>query len=216
MKELLAIVGDIHGDAGRLASLLKAVKGRRLIFVGDYINRGKDSNRTLTQLIRLRQAFPSTVFLRGNHEQSFLEYLSDDLPFYKFASMGGLSTLKSYLTHASHDIRSEVLNVLPQEHLGFIEACGDYLETEEMIVSHCGIDPSNPDSRARADMVMESHNELFAGHFHPQKLVICGHYVQPSRLPYICSNLICIDTGCGTSGGPLTALLLPERIFVQR
>jgi serine/threonine protein phosphatase 1 len=216
MNEKFAIVGDIHGDADRLASLVKAVEGRRLVFVGDYINRGKDSKCALDQLIELRERSPLTVFLRGNHEQGLLEYLRGAIPFYKFAALGGLSTIRNYLTHASYDVRNEFRAVFSREHLRFIEASVDYFEMPEVIISHCGIDPVNPYGRGHAEMVVTSHEQIFSEGFRPEKLVVCGHYVQTSGLPYISNNVICLDTGCGTAGGPLTALLLPERTFIQR
>jgi hypothetical protein len=50
----------------------------------------------------------------------------------------------------------------------------------------------------------------------PQRLVVFGHYVQDDMKPYVSDGLVCIDTGSGTlPDGPLTALVLPDRQFIQ-
>jgi serine/threonine protein phosphatase 1 len=156
------------------------------------------------------------VFLLGNHELALLSFLKGALPFHQFAGLGGIATIRAYLSHAARDVRAEFLGVFPSSHRRFVESCHDFFETPALIVSHCGIDPSNPESRAKVDMAESRHEELFSGEFDHAKLVVCGHYVQTSCLPYVRRNLICLDTGCGTAGGPLTALLLPERTFLQR
>jgi len=45
------------------------------------------------------------------------------------------------------------------------------------------------------------------------RTVIMGHLVQ--KKPFDSGHLIAIDTGCGFPGHKLTALLLPERTFIQ-
>jgi len=39
--------------------------------------------------------------------------------------------------------------------------------------------------------------------------------MQNSGRPYNSDHLICLDTGCGIIGGPLTAVILPEREFIS-
>lgn len=114
------------------------------------------------------------------------------------------------------NVRAEFLDVFPYDHREFLASCPDFFETADFIVSHCGINPRNPSSRTRADMVTASHEELFLQDLNVAKVVVCGHYTQASGRPYVRKNFICLDTGCGTAGGPLTALLWPERVFIQR
>jgi len=215
MSREFAIIGDVHGDASRLIQLLESLRNRRLIFVGDYLDRGGETRRTLEHLVELKDRHPETVFLRGNHEASFLAFLDGKLQFYEFAALGGIPTIKAYLSRATSDVRVEFLRVFPASHRHFIESCADFFETSDLIVSHCGINPDTPTSRDALDIVMGTHEQLFSPEFDPPKLVVCGHYAQTSGLPYTRGNFICIDTGCGTLGGPLTALLMPERQFLQ-
>ena len=68
------IVGDIHGNLESLSfcinKFLEQVhSGKSIIFLGDYVDRGKNSIECITLLFKLKTMFPKNVFLlRGNHE----------------------------------------------------------------------------------------------------------------------------------------------------
>lgn len=216
LNEHIAIIGDIHGDADRLSFLIRRTRGRRRIFVGDYVNRGAETRRTLDQLSNLREEDPWTICLLGNHEVALLDFLAGALPFHRFAGIGGIATIRSYMSRASGDVRAEFFATFPDSHHRLLSSCQDYFETPELLVSHCGLNPDDVTSRERMDMVMGRHQTLFSPAFAAPKLVVCGHYVQLSCRPYVRDQVVCLDTGCGTlADGPLTALLLPERTLVQ-
>jgi serine/threonine protein phosphatase 1 len=69
------IIGDIHGMLRSLRTLLDAVREQdpspRLIFAGDYVNRGPDARGVIDLLLTLPNAF----FIRGNHDDVFDEIL---------------------------------------------------------------------------------------------------------------------------------------------
>ena len=74
----LLAIGDIHGYLDELQQLLALVQPKpddKVVFLGDYIDRGPDSQGVLNELIRFGERFPQTVFLRGNHEQMFMDAL---------------------------------------------------------------------------------------------------------------------------------------------
>lgn len=96
-SRLLAI-GDIHGCRDQLQGLLNQVAptvNDRLVFLGDYIDRGDDSPGVLDDLLALQRQLPKTVFLKGNHEQMLLEYLAGDLGI-GYLLNGGSATLQQY------------------------------------------------------------------------------------------------------------------------
>jgi diadenosine tetraphosphatase ApaH/serine/threonine PP2A family protein phosphatase len=70
LKEPVVIVGDLHGD---LEAALK-ITGRyldsyKLVFLGDYVDRGNFSLETASYLLALKLMHSERVFLlRGNHE----------------------------------------------------------------------------------------------------------------------------------------------------
>jgi len=77
----LLVVGDIHGYLDKLTELMEQVQPMehdKVVFLGDYIDRGPDSRGVIEYLIDFRQRFPQTVFLRGNHEQMLLDALVED------------------------------------------------------------------------------------------------------------------------------------------
>jgi serine/threonine protein phosphatase 1 len=65
------VVGDIHGMLRPLERIIDAVDANdshaRLVFLGDYVNRGPDSAGVLDLLSGL----PDATFLRGNHDDVF-------------------------------------------------------------------------------------------------------------------------------------------------
>ena len=75
--ENLVVVGDLHGDSKSLFRILWKIDYRqflskplnKLVFLGDYIDRGTDSIGTVYSICYLKTAYPDSVILmRGNHE----------------------------------------------------------------------------------------------------------------------------------------------------
>ncbi|MGA9149909.1 MAG: metallophosphoesterase family protein [Candidatus Nitrosopolaris sp.] len=90
IPEKLILVGDIHGDLQSLLWTLKEINFDRLlrnphnklIFLGDYVDRGSNSIDVLYVVCFLKQKFPdSVVLMRGNHEAPMeFPFSSHDLP----------------------------------------------------------------------------------------------------------------------------------------
>jgi serine/threonine protein phosphatase 1 len=215
LADKFAFIGDIHADRVRLSALLGKLDPRRLVFLGDYIDRGPESRDVVEVLLELRYREPSPIFLSGNHEIGLLAFLSRRLSFLEYAWMGGLSTIRSYVGEAIEDVRSELVAAMPRPHFEFLSDCKPYFETDQFVASHAGINPARPESRELAEVVLGRHPSLFHSSIHLSKLVICAHYLQPTHTPFIGNGVICLNTGCGTTDGPLTALLYPEMTFEQ-
>ncbi len=70
-------IGDLHGEVSLLRRLLARLRLRAqdtLVFLGDYLHRGEDSRATIAVLRDLEQTRCACVFLRGNHDDSWLEH----------------------------------------------------------------------------------------------------------------------------------------------
>jgi serine/threonine protein phosphatase 1 len=215
MAERLAFVGDIHSDSVRLSTLLRNLDSRRIVFLGDYIDYGQNSREVLEILMEAKNRKQDPLFLSGNHEIGLLAFLSGKLSFLEYARMGGLPTLRSYIGRASEDVRSELVAAMPRPHCEFLSNCQPFFETDELVASHAGINPAFPESRDLGEIVLGRHRSLFRDNLHLDKLVICGHYLQTTLTPFVGNSVICLNTGCGTIGGPVTALLYPEMTFLQ-
>lgn len=77
IPDSLVIVGDLHGDLKSLLAIMHGIRfqkflansNNKLIFLGDYINRGSNSVGVLRVLFYLKREYPDSVILMcGNHE----------------------------------------------------------------------------------------------------------------------------------------------------
>jgi Calcineurin-like phosphoesterase len=91
IPQRLIVIGDIHGDYGVLSTILSKIDYERylsdehnkLVFLGDYIDRGQRSPQVLYTVCFLKARFPQSVILiRGNHEApDEFPFPSHDFPF---------------------------------------------------------------------------------------------------------------------------------------
>jgi serine/threonine protein phosphatase 1 len=218
MSDLLAVVGDVHGDATRLELMLSALRGRRgrVIFVGDYVDRGPQSAQVLELLASTVDAPDARVtLLAGNHESELVHYLETG-DFVRYAAIGGMATIRAYVKKARGDVHRQFRKAFPERHERLIRSMATHYESDSLLVSHAGFDPANPNVRSREAMVDGRFPDLLArdDHVLPRPIVVCGHYIQNSGRPFDRGGLVCVDTGCGSIGGPLTAFLMPEREYV--
>jgi protein phosphatase len=87
----LVVVGDLHGDYASLSAILESVDyqeflsetSNKMVFLGDYVDRGSNSVGVLNAVCHLKAAYPrSVVLMRGNHEApSEFPFNSHDFPF---------------------------------------------------------------------------------------------------------------------------------------
>jgi predicted phosphodiesterase len=69
--EKVVFVGDTHGD---LAASQKVIKdylktGNKIVFLGDYVDRGQKSKENLDFLLKIKDKNPNQIYLlQGNHE----------------------------------------------------------------------------------------------------------------------------------------------------
>lgn len=78
------IVGDIHGSLDDLLGILKFIQENesKVLFLGDYVDRGNFSLECITILFAMKAAYPDSFFLlRGNHE---FFYYSIEMRFSNF------------------------------------------------------------------------------------------------------------------------------------
>ena len=131
-------IGDIHGCHDNLVALMGRLpidkSTDKLVFLGDFINRGPDTKKVVETLLEVRASYAHVVFLMGNHEQALLEYsATGDLELLPaLRAMGVEATLASYGASARG---LSGLSCMPQEHrdflnsLEFFHVVGNYLFT---------------------------------------------------------------------------------------
>jgi serine/threonine protein phosphatase 1 len=193
---------------------------RRVVLVGDYVNRGANSKAVLSLLAEAKRRLRSNlILLAGNHDIATLRYI-DEGSLASYAARGGVATIRSYVSSTAADPHLQFRRCFPREHERLLrEELEVFFESDELLVSHTGYDPRAPQDRSAGALVNTPHPELLSDLWArlraPKARVVFGHYVQASHRPWREDGLVCLDTGCGTVNGPLTALLLPENSFVS-
>jgi len=208
MERIFAI-GDVHGCHDQLLDLMGRIpidwSGDRMVFMGDYIDRGPKSFEVVEHLIGLQALHPGIVFLKGNHEQMLMDYLSGkDRMTYLYN--GGQQTLESYLNHAGPRAKYPI----PDAHLRFFESLALFHETETYIFVHAGLRQDVPmDQQAPEDLLWIREKFIYTTRSFGKRVVF-GH--TPFDEPLVDPNKIGIDTGA-VFGNKLTCLQLPEEKF---
>jgi serine/threonine protein phosphatase 1 len=216
-------VGDIHGRDDLLADLHERIAADAarapsatniLIYLGDYIDRGLQSKQVLDRLTGNRLAGFEHVFLKGNHELAMLQFLGDAAFGKTWKYYGGLETLHSYgiqeLTRtddpaAFERAREQLIGVLPEAHLQFLETLEISREFGGYFFAHAGVRPGIALHRQIEEDLLWIREEFLQSGASFGKIVVHGH--TPSEEVVIRSNRIGVDTGAYMTG-VLTALVL--------
>lgn len=202
-QTLTYAIGDIHGCSNKLRDLLAQCEadadGRhaKLIFLGDYIDRGPDSRGVIDLLMDLQKARPDQVTcLMGNHEDMLLAAFDDSLFEESWLANGGDQTLHSYdVSDPKH---------LPKAQVDWLRQLPKFHDDGQRFFVHAGIHPEKAlNLQDEADLLwikepfLSSNREF-------ERLIVHGHSPTSNRRPEIRLNRLNIDTGA-VFGGPLTA-----------
>jgi diadenosine tetraphosphatase ApaH/serine/threonine PP2A family protein phosphatase len=119
----VVIIGDIHGDLNSLFDILNDIEyekflasaSNKIIFMGDYVDRGSQSIGVLYTICYLKQKYPhSIVLMRGNHEAPIeFPFSSHDLPF-EFVKRYGKTGKQIYINRILPFFRLLLLSTLIQ------------------------------------------------------------------------------------------------------
>lgn len=210
MPKRLFAIGDIHGCATALRTLIEAIDPQpddTIVVLGDVIDWGPDSRDCVQQLIDLSTRC-NFVLVRGNHEEMLFASLESRSELRYWLNFGGEETLKSYPYRGGEDF-------IDSSHVRFLKTSSDYHETDEFIFVHASYDPNKP-------MAQQSNTTLQWELIQPQqmrphysgKTVIAGHTPQTTGEPLDLGFLKVIDTDC-SRGGWLTAIDLVQQGFLQ-
>lgn len=217
MTERFFIVGDIHACPQELETLLSAVGPQpedRLVFLGDYVDRGPDARAVVELLLGLKaDAVCDLTFLKGNHEDMFLDFMGYPGHYGEaFLHNGGGATLQSYGLSPTAE-GSAAAAALPSDHLEFFLGLKTYYPAGEILCVHAGVNPLRSLEEQSEEALLWIRQEFI---FHPHALpysVVFGHTPQREvffDLPY----KVGIDTGL-VYGGKLSCLEVTEKKLFQ-
>jgi serine/threonine protein phosphatase 1 len=203
----------------------RAKPGDALVFVGDYIDRGRDS-RGVADLVleQMGGGWEGPVTpLRGNHEELMLDSLLPrpryDLEIWM--QNGGVETVASYTPDGWSP---DWIRAVPPAHLEFFRNLKSWHRDENGIYVHAGLPPGVAPEDATDEDRLWIRGAFINSDWKWDRVVVFGHTPQydqsprllnPRKMPWRPLNRpekIGIDTGAAY-GGPLTAVMLPEREF---
>jgi len=215
-------IGDIHGRADLLQLLLDQIdedangfSGEvHLVFLGDYIDRGFQSRQVVDILLSDRLSRYRAHFLKGNHEDALLSFLSDAEFGPKWATYGGRETLISYgvkpprslsLNAEWRDVHNEFLKSFPNSHLKFFRGLPTRVKIGGYGFVHAGLRPGRTFEEQYDYDLMWIRDEFLHADATFDVKVVHGH--TPTQAPYNDDRRINVDTGAYFTGR-LTAVKL--------
>lgn len=218
---LIYAVGDIHGRLDLLTALEARIradiqaqrKPALLIYLGDYIDRGSESRGVIEHLSRRPKLCGREIFLRGNHEQVLLDFLSGADILEAWCQFGGLETLASYGLYPAlpltpdqrKSLRQSLRAALPPHHRQFLSKTRRCFESGRYFFAHAGVNPDVSLRQQSAADLLWIREPFLNSTSQFEKRVVHGH--SPAAWPEILPNRINVDTGAYYTGQLSCAVL---------
>ncbi|UYW01058.1 serine/threonine protein phosphatase [Flavobacterium agricola] len=222
------VIGDIHGGLKALHQVLERAKVTpqdQLIFLGDYVDGWPDTANLISFLMELNTTH-SCIFLKGNHEELFLNWYYNQKQDMIWLKNGGLSTFTIY---------KELDEQIKEQHISFLENLAFYhIDAQNRLFVHGGftnlrgiqneyneamvywdrtlwetalaLDPKLEVSDLRYPKRFRKFTEIFIGHTTVQEI--------GENTPQNFANVWNVDTGAGF-GNKLSILDVNTKQFWQ-
>lgn len=227
MTEPIYAIGDIHGQIAMLDDALDRIerdggKDARIVFLGDYVDRGPDSRGVIARLSEGRDAGRNWVFLKGNHDRMMEWFLRDPpmqdphllVGYHWFHDrLGGRATLSSYGIddidgRRQIPLANEFRAAVPASHVAFLRDLALCHRRGPLFFAHAGIRPGIPlNEQAENDLLWirdpfeDDPRDLGA-------LIVHGHTPLDRATHF--GNHVNLDSGAGW-GRPLSAAVFEGR-----
>lgn len=222
------IIGDVHGCYRELTKLIRKLgykadedgqwfhpENRKLVFVGDEVDRGDDSVSTLKLIMKLCKDNIAYMVL-GNHDDRLLRYLKGNNVEIKH----GLETTAAELEKVDEETKKDMIS--------FLESLPAYymFDDGKLVCVHAGIKEHYLGKYTRSirqfclyGMTTGETNELgqpvrldWAEDYTGDTIIVYGH--TPYLYVYKRNNAYCVDTGC-VFYNRLSTLRYPEMSVVD-
>jgi predicted MPP superfamily phosphohydrolase len=235
-------IGDVHGNYPALDDLVTRIervaeREDTIVFLGDYIDRGRQSRDCIDRILSLsKNSEARVVALMGNHEEWFLQ-TAEDYSRHTWVFMGAFPTIESYSRDAAGAIYEEIVRLgprlilekvrlpyeqffeaMPDEHLQFFRNLKTFHRTPDAVCVHGGLDPAMGPVEEQEPRSLIWGTEDFPEGYRGDDDVLYGHADNPAidkngwPYPRILRRTYGLDT---ISHGVLTALRLPDGTVFQ-
>ena len=218
-KKNIFAIGDIHGRLNPLLDILFSINfdadKDKLVFLGDFIDRGDFSKEVVFLVKKLSNTFENVIALRGNHEQMAINFVNnqeDNGIMSLWYENGGFKTINSYGIDVKvfKQAREILENNQFLEDVSWFETLPTFHEEKDFIFIHAGLNPNKSLEKQNLEDKLWSRKFIYLTHNFGKTLIV-GH--TPKASVKKIKNKILLDTGCG-KGGHLTCLNLNNfRIF---
>jgi len=227
MTNPIYAIGDVHGQLEMLTDALQRIErdggpDARVVFLGDYVDRGPNSCGVLDLLVDGQRAGRNWVTIKGNHDRMMARFVRDceiadrRLPItlnWLDPRLGGRETLASYGVEVTdsdriYQVQVRACAAVPAAHLDFINALPLSHQEDELLFVHAGIRPGLPLAQQSEDDLVWIRQEFLRDATQHPWLVVHGH--TPADRAEHCGNRINLDAGAGY-GRPLAAAVFEGR-----
>ena len=172
-------IGDVHGRLDLVQRAVATIGEHvgdgpfKVIFLGDYVDRGPDSRGVIEFLMNLQQRWP-VVCLKGNHEELMLDAITrpGGSRLRHWLEYGGDHTLASY----GVDPDGNLAEAIPREHLRWLSGLPRTTGDGHRIYVHAGLAPGTPIHRQKEQTflwIRERFLQARAGDFEAH--IVHGH-----------------------------------------
>lgn len=222
------VIGDIHGGLRALHQIIERANvnsNDTLIFLGDYVDGWSQSPEVIDYLIALK-ATNNCIFILGNHDELFLEWLSESKDNPLWYKHGGESTVLAYAKVPQETIK---------KHIEFLQSLEKYyLDDQNRLFIHAGFTNLNGvdyeyfpklfcwdrtlwETAMALDKNMKSNDLMYPKRLTLYKEIFIGH-TPVSRIdqtiPVQMATVWNVDTGAAFKG-PLTIMDVDTKAFWQ-
>ncbi|EOL46035.1 metallophosphoesterase [Enterococcus phoeniculicola] len=229
MKPYVYAISDIHGEYELFKQVISYFDPtlHQLVLMGDLNDRGAHTKESFLLGMKLVKEFDA-IYLRGNHEEYFLEFLVSPEDWYPmYLRNGGKETIESLLhkgateeyspTEISMMIRSRY-----KELVDFLVERPLYYEWQQYVFVHAGVDLSKKDWHETSPRDFLWIREPFhQGKNKTGKTIVFGHTITPmlhgdmqTTDLWLSDNKIGIDGGA-VFGGSVHGVIFDENGIVQ-
>jgi serine/threonine protein phosphatase 1 len=193
MSNKTYVIPDLHGSLDLLMKFLTYGPGfGKLVFLGDYVDRGPDSKKVLDLVFSLPKE--TTVLLRGNHEDMMIEaYLGNG-----WATTHGFDPMHLWELNGGQDTKDSFGNTDVRPYVEKLASLPNYYLDEHRIYVHAAVDENKP-------LELQTDHDLKWARYHPEeeggykgRFVVHGHTLV--RKVALKSGRVNLDTGAVYSG----------------
>lgn len=188
MKPYVYVISDIHGQLDLFEQLLLDFDPVRhqLVLIGDLNDRGPKSKACFFLGMKLVEKY-NCIYLRGNHEEYFLQFLKEPEEVApKYWLNGGKETVNSLLHAGATEEYSptEIAMMLRSRYKDLIQFLMDlpyYYEWGDYVFVHAGLDLTQSDWRQTSlrDFIW-IREPFLSGKNQTGKKIVFGHTITPS------------------------------------